>query len=88
MVPQAEFILTCHMIRFCLALYSFAMQFLDLLRQSLFRKKKKVLLTETSLRILQCEITMTSRGPSIMSYVRHVLYIYVDKLYFLKEPKI
>jgi len=38
-------------------------------------KKENVLLTEASLRILQYEITMTSRGPSMMSYVRGVLYI-------------
>jgi len=40
MAPQTEFILTYHVVRFCLALYSFVIQFLDLLRQSLFLWKK------------------------------------------------
>jgi len=36
MEPQIEFVLTYHMIRFCLVLLSFVMQFLDLLRQIVF----------------------------------------------------
>lgn len=45
-------------------------------------KKENVLLTEESLRTFQYEITVTSRGPSMMSYVRGVLYICRKTLFF------